>query len=466
MGHDNLSAEPLGMIDSNIKNMFKYRVSVADSMVLIGMGLAASYWVLESLLNIFTTHEVSFLKQLLGPDINEIWPRLIVFCLFLFFGSHVQFTINNRKKAEEALKISEEKYRTILESIEEGYYELDLDGRLSFYNDAAQKMLGDGHAALKGKKLGDCTDADMAIESTRVFTHVLETGLPDQIDEFEMQSHNRRRKILALSVYLRRESNGQPLGFRGVIRDVTKQLRAEREKKRLEIQLHEARAATILGLAKLAEYRDEGTGSHLERIREYSRLIAEQMSRLPKYREYITKEYTADIYQSSILHDIGKVGIPDAILLKPGELTGEEFEIIKTHTLLGGTALDAIDSRIDGKSFLTLGREIAYHHHEKWDGSGYPNGLSAEAIPLSARIVALADVYDALTSRRFYKKAFLHREARDIILGLRGAHFDPDVVDAFIALENRFSSICADLHSEDDVLTDEHAHFENFAFRN
>ena len=466
MGHDNLSAESFGMIDSNMKNIFKYRVSVADSMVLIGMGLAASYWVLESLLNIFTTHEVSFLKQLMGPDINEIWPRLIVFCLFLFFGSHVQFTINNRKKAEEALKISEEKYRTILESIEEGYYELDLDGRLSFYNDAAQKMFGDGHAALKGKKLGDFTDTDMAIESNRVFTHVLETGRPDQIDEFEVQSHNNRRKILALSVYLRRESNGQPSGFRGVIRDVTKQLRAEREKKRLEIQLHEARAATILGLAKLAEYRDEGTGSHLERIREYSRLIAEQMSRLPKYRDYITKEYTADIYQSSILHDIGKVGIPDAILLKPGKLTSEEFEIIKTHTLLGGTALDAIDSRIDGKSFLTLGREIAYHHHEKWDGSGYPNGLSAEAIPLSARIVALADVYDALTSRRFYKEAFLHGEARDIILGLRGAHFDPDVVDAFIALENRFNSICADLHSEADVLTDEHAHFENFAFRN
>lgn len=464
--HDIACSEPFGMIEANMKNLIKYRVSVADSMVLIGMGLAASYWVLESLLNIFTTHEVSFLKQLLGPDINEIWPRLIVFCLFLFFGSHVQFTINNRKKAEEALKISEEKYRTILESIEEGYYELDLDGRLSFYNDATQKMLGDRHAELKGKKIGDCTDADMAIESDRVFKHVLETGLPDQIDEFEVRSHDSRRKILALSVYLRHESNGHPIGFRGVIRDVTKQLRAEREKQRLEIQLHEARAATILGLAKLAEYRDEGTGTHLERIREYSRLIAEQMSRLPKYRDYITKEYTAGIYQSSILHDIGKVGIPDAILLKPGELTAAEFEIIKTHTVLGGTALDAIDSRIEGKSFLTLGREIAYHHHEKWDGSGYPYGLCEEAIPLSARIVALADVYDALTSKRFYKEAFLHEEARDIILGLRGAHFAPDVVDSFIVMENRFSRIRADLYSEEDVLTDEHALFENVAVRN
>jgi len=109
-----------------MKNLIKYRVSVADSMVLIGIGLAASYWVLESILNLFTSRNVNFFNQLLGPDINEIWPRIIVFCLFIFFGSHVQFTINNRKKAEEALKESEEKYRTILESMEEGYYEVQV----------------------------------------------------------------------------------------------------------------------------------------------------------------------------------------------------------------------------------------------------------------------------------------------------------------------------------------------------
>ena len=364
------------------------------------------------------------------------------------------------------MKVSEEKYRSILESIEEGYYELDLDGHLVFYNDAAQKMLGEGHTEIKGKRLAKFTSNATANSIQQIFEDVLATGRPDHIAEFEVYPPKSHRKILSLSVYLLRESNGHPIGYRGVILNVTEQLEAEREKQRLEIQLHEARAATILGLAKLAEYRDEGTGTHLERIREYSRLIAEHMSSLPKYRDYITEAYTADIYQSSILHDIGKVGIPDAILLKPGELTASEFEIIKTHTALGGTALDAIDSRIEGKSFLTLGREIAYHHHEKWDGSGYPDGLREEDIPLSARIVALADVYDALTSKRFYKDAFLHEEARDIILGLRGAHFDPDVVDAFIALEDRFSRICAELHSEDDILNDEHAHLENFAFKN
>jgi response regulator RpfG family c-di-GMP phosphodiesterase len=251
-----------------------------------------------------------------------------------------------------------------------------------------------------------------------------------------------------------------------VIRDVTEHLKAERKQRRLATQLHEARAATILGLAKLSEYRDKGTGTHLERIREYSRLIAEQMSQMKKYQDYITKEYTTDIYHSSILHDIGKVGIPDSILLKPGVLTREEFEIIKTHTVLGGKALDAIDSGIDGKSFLTLGREIAYHHHEKWDGSGYPQGLSKESIPLSARIVALADVYDALTSKRFYKEAYRHEEARDMIHGLRGSHFDPDVVDAFITLEKHFRQICSDLQDEEVDSTKEHAQLENIALKN
>ena len=419
-------------------------------MVLIGIGLAASYWVLESLLNIFTTRNVSFFNQLLGPDINEIWPRIIVFCLFIFFGSHVQFTINNRKKAEEALKESEEKYRTILESIEEGYYEVDLEGKVTFFNDSAQKMLGYSRSELTGIDGLQLATPRIADETRRVFDRVLESGNPEQLNEFELQRKDGTIRILEVSVSLRHSPDGKTLGFRGVIRDVTERLKAEREKMRLGALLQEARSATILGLAKLAEYRDEGTGSHLERIREYSRLIAEQMAKLPKYRSYITREYIEDIYRSSILHDIGKVGVPDAILLKPDQLTGEEFEIIKTHSILGGDALNAIDAQIEGKSFLTLGKEIAYHHHEKWDGSGYPKGLSLEKIPLSARMVALADVYDALTSRRFYKEAYSHDKATDIIVGLKSTHFDPDVVDCFLAVEEEFRRICTEMREKDE----------------
>ena len=431
-----------------MKKLFKYKVSVADSMVLVGIGLAASYWVLESIFNIFTTNDVSFFNQLLGPDINELWPRVIVFCLFIFFGSHVQFTINNRKKAEEALGVSEEKYRNILQSIEEGYFEVDLSGSITFFNESACRMLGYSSEELNGFNHRNLTTLETWRQADQIFSGVLKTGKSAYLSEYEVIHRNGSARILELNISLRTDRENQPLGYRIVSRDVTERLKAEREKLRLESQLHEARSATILGLAKLAEYRDEGTGTHLERIREYSRIIAEQMANLPKYRGYISTVYIEDIYRSSILHDIGKVGVPDAILLKPGALTPDEFEIIKTHSVLGGDALNAIDSQIEGKSFLTLGKEIAYYHHEKWDGNGYPKGLDGEQIPLSARMVALADVYDALTSKRFYKDAYSHDRARDIIVNLKGTHFDPEVVEAFLAAENQFDRIRSDMQEQ------------------
>ena len=143
----------------------------------------------------------------------------------------------------------------------------------------------------------------------------------------------------------------------------------------------------------------------------------------------------------SILHDIGKVGIPDAILLKPGRLTPEEFEIIKGHSRLGGDAIHNVEAGMNARSFLTLGKQVAYSHHEQWNGKGYPDGTRGRDIPLSARIVALADVYDALTSARSYKPAFSHQKSREIILSDRGMYFDPDVVDAFIAKEAEFERI-------------------------
>jgi len=165
------------------------------------------------------------------------------------------------------------------------------------------------------------------------------------------------------------------------------------------------------------------------------------MAKNPKYAGHITPEYIDDIYQSSILHDIGKVGIPDAVLLKPGRLSDEEFDVIKRHTNLGGDAIKAIEMQIEGQSFLALGKEIAYNHHEKWDGSGYPRGLNGEDIPLSARIIALADVYDALTTKRFYKEAYTHEKSRQIIIDLKGTHFDPEVLDVFLALADEFDRI-------------------------
>ncbi len=295
---------------------------MADQMVLIGIFLAFLYWGLESLLNFFSPEEINFYRQLFGPNVSEMWLRVIVLCLFMIFGSHVQFTINKRKQAER-----------------------------------------------------------------------------DLLDSYR--------------------------------------------------KLQNARMATILGLAKLAEYRDEGTGTHLERIREYAKIIAQELAKNIKYRNIITPDYIENIYQSAILHDIGKVGIPDAVLLKPDKLTDKEFEIIKRHTIFGGDAIKAIEYRIEGRSFLEMGKEIAYNHHEKWDGSGYPAGLKGDEIPLSARIVALADVYDALTTERFYKRAYTHEKSSQIIIDLKAVHFDPAIVDVFLQLKDEFERIRQELIKEE-----------------
>ncbi len=240
------------------------------------------------------------------------------------------------------------------------------------------------------------------------------------------------------------------IGFQMVIRDITERKKMEKDLLESYKNVQEARTATILGLAKLAEYRDEDTGTHLERIREYAKILSVEMGRSSKYKKYVTQEYIDDIYTSSILHDIGKVGVPDSILLKPGKLTAEEFEVIKRHSSLGGDALKAVEAQIEGTSYLTLGKEIAYAHHEKWDGSGYPLGLKGEEIPLSARIVALADVYDALTSKRVYKDAFSHEKAVEIIQNDSGTHFDPDVVEAFLSHTDDFRRIREELHEAEE----------------
>ena len=193
-------------------------------------------------------------------------------------------------------------------------------------------------------------------------------------------------------------------------------------------------------LAAVIETRDAGTGEHIIRTKKYVSMIAREMRKYPKYADILTEEYINQIENSSPLHDVGKIAIRDAILLKPGKLTSEEFDEMKKHSEKGGEMINNIFSNLDDESFFKTAYDIAIAHHEKWDGSGYPKGLKGEEIPLSARIMAIADVFDALTSERCYKSAIPADDAFNIIVEGRGTHFDPDIIDIVIKIKDDFIS--------------------------
>ncbi len=212
-------------------------------------------------------------------------------------------------------------------------------------------------------------------------------------------------------------------------------------------QLSLMQDATIMAMASMAETRDNETGNHLRRTQNYVKALALHLQHHPRFASELTDDNIELLYKSAPLHDIGKVGIPDRILLKPGKLDSEEFEIMKLHAVYGRDTIMLVEKHLGGSNtFLKFAREIAHSHQEKWDGSGYPDNLCGDAIPLSARLMAVADVYDALISKRVYKRAFSHDEALDIMRKGRASHFDPDIYDAFFQIEQRFAAIALEYY--------------------
>ena len=216
----------------------------------------------------------------------------------------------------------------------------------------------------------------------------------------------------------------------------------EREVAKRTAEVMAIQDVTILAMASLAETRDSDTGNHIRRTQHYVAALARQLQAHPRFVHYLTEANIVTLFKSAPLHDIGKVGIPDRILLKPGRLTPEEFEVMKSHTTLGRDAIEHAEQSLGVQvSFLTCAKEIALSHQEKWDGSGYPQGLVGDAIPIAARLMAIADVYDALISRRVYKAPMSHEQAVEIIIAGRGQHFDPDIADAFVEIQDVFREI-------------------------
>ena len=223
-----------------------------------------------------------------------------------------------------------------------------------------------------------------------------------------------------------------------------------------ERQVRTTRDALIFGLAALAESRDPETGRHLERISLYSSCLATELYRRGLYPDVVTREFLRTIGSSSTLHDIGKVSVSDAVLRKPGALTEEERMHIQTHTVVGGDCIRSVEQQTGDSRFLRMAYEIALHHHERWDGHGYPHRLSGESIPLAARIVAVADVYDALSMQRTYKPALPHEQCVETIASGGGTQFDPAIVEAFLNIEQEFADIAVRNCPGESVTTDTH----------
>jgi putative two-component system response regulator len=206
-----------------------------------------------------------------------------------------------------------------------------------------------------------------------------------------------------------------------------------------------AQDATIMSFRLLAGTRDNETGAHISRTQNYVRVLAEQLRHHSRFKPLLNDETISLFYKSAPLHDIGKVGIPDAVLHKPGKLNAEEWTIMKRHCELGRDAIVSSNEL----SFLHYAREIAYTHHERWDGGGYPQGLSGEAIPLAGRLMAVADVYDALISKRVYKPSFSHEQSVAMMFAERGKHFDPDILDAMLEISDTFRSIALQFQGDE-----------------
>lgn len=354
-----------------------------------------------------------------------------------YHAGHLAEEVADRTKE---LQKSEIRYRKLYENISDDVILTDHDGKIIMANPRFYDTMGDPAYEKEGDLILEFVHADDQKSVQHSLLQPLQDGL--NVTGLQFRFVNKQKQIVDV------ECNATPIykdqalvGFQMLVRDITARKKLETELLSSLTKVRETRSATILSLAKLAEYRDINSGNHLERIREFCRILATELSLKPKYHDSISTRFIDDIYMSSILHDIGKVGIPDDLLLKADRLTADEIGIIQQHTLLGGDTIKAIEGQVPGPSFLTMGKTIAYFHHEKWDGTGYPQGLKGEEIPLSARIVSLADVYDALTSKRTYKKSFSHQKAIAVIVEEKGRHFDPNLVEAFLAGEREFQKI-------------------------
>lgn len=373
-----------------------------------------------------------------------------------------QLEVKIEQKVTEVKK-SEERYRMLVENIQHPIFIIDFGAHVLWANPATLEFFGLAHEDFIGKNISQFLKKGNMFKVYNVLQQVQEGRTVKDVKLEALTKNGTEEKVVELTC-TPIVQDGRPIHCEVMLRDVTERITVERLKKNYlktleeEVQSRTAEVkdiqrASILAIATLAESIDNYTYGHLQRMRHYARIIADELRRNPKKPEHeaITEEYVDLIFDLSPLHDIGKVGIRDSILQKEDKLTRDEFEKMKEHTEIGANALRMAGQMIRRESMFAIAEMIARFHHQKWDGSGYPavmihgefRPLRGEEIPLCARIVALADVYDALTSRRPYKEPYPHEKAKEMILKDSGKHFDPDCVAAFLAREADFLKIKA-----------------------
>ena len=329
------------------------------------------------------------------------------------------------------------KYRDLYNSITDLVVLIDADGIIRQCNSNWTDTMGMAAADLQPHDIRTYLRHER--EKTDWLAHVqLQLTGNDLVSGMQLNLTGNFGKSLEMELSASKVEIDRVIYYQLILRDISATKSIEKKLLDAERLIGASRQAAIFGLARLAECRDDETGAHLSRIRSYARILAQELAQSQEYAPVLTEEFIEEIGHCAVLHDIGKVGIPDSILQKPGKLTAEEYEVMKQHTVFGAQVLATAAPDRKNPSFLQLGSEIARSHHERWDSGGYPDGLPGSEIPLAARIISLADVYDALTSSRVYKPPFSHEESRSIIIEESGRQFDPNVVKAFLRRDEEF----------------------------
>lgn len=364
-----------------------------------------------------------------------------------FFNELKEIFFNTKKSKRKIISIKEKEI-FLGDHIGEGLFILNKNGNIIFHNKIFENLFSDTNSCYleKIKAYFNVNRINQLLKNWKINKEPIVNDI-EIISGSEIKSFN-----ITLSPVIEKSKITH---ICAIIRDTTLQKKLEHELKISNLKaslmnnkLIAVQNAIIHGFSKLSEYKDKETSNHLERIQNYVKIIAYELYKREIFvnfknekENYLTEDYVEEISISSLLHDIGKVGVPDHILLKPDRLTQEEFEYMKLHTKIGGDTLKAMDNIVGEISILALAKDIAYYHHERWNGTGYPFGIRKNQIPLSARIVALCDVYDALTSERPYKMPYTHEKACEIIYDASGSQFDPLIVSVFSSVEKQFNAI-------------------------